>query len=225
MRFLAHALAFLAPAVFALAAESGPVELFNGKNFDGLHVYVSEPDLKVEQAWKIEDGLLRCSGLGRGYVRTLFPHADYTLRFEWRWPKERGNSGVIVHLVNRDEVWPKGIEVQLATDRAGDLGFYYDARSVEERIGRNPRGVSTGRLARSGPSLEKPLGEWNVLEVTASGDTLIVAVNGTEVNRTTGVKPSAGMIGFQAEGAPIDFRNITLASLPPAKDLNAPMTR
>lgn len=225
MRFPALVLAFLAPAVFAFAAESEPVALFNGKNFDGLHVYVSEPELKVEEAWTIEDGILRCSGVGRGYVRTLFPYADYTLQFEWRWPKDRGNSGVIVHLVNRDEVWPKGIEVQLATDRAGDLGFYYDARSVEERIGRNPRGVSTGRLARTGQSLEKPLGEWNTLEVTASGDTLVVKVNGTEVNRTTGVKPSAGMIALQAEGAPIDFRNVKLALLAPAKDLYAPMTR
>jgi hypothetical protein len=39
----------------------------------------------------------------------------------------------------------------------------------------------------------------------------------------TGVKPSAGMIAFQAEGTPIDFRNIELTPLPAAKDLNAPM--
>ena len=43
------------------------------------------------------------------------------------------------------------------------------------------------------------------------------------VNRMTGILPSGGCIGFQSEGTPIDFRNITLTPLPAAKDLNAPM--
>jgi hypothetical protein len=33
------------------------------------------------------------------------------------------------------------------------------------------------------------------------------------------------MIAFQAEGAPIDFRNMKLTVLPPAKDLHAPMPK
>jgi len=41
----------------------------------------------------------------------------------------------------------------------------------------------------------------------------------------TGVTPSGGMIGLQAEGTPIDFRNFTLTPLPPAKDLHAPMPK
>jgi hypothetical protein len=48
-------------------------------------------------------------------------------------------------------------------------------------------------------------------------------VNGVRVNQMTGVRPSGGLIGFQAEGAPIDFRHIELTPLPAAKDLNAPM--
>jgi hypothetical protein len=39
----------------------------------------------------------------------------------------------------------------------------------------------------------------------------------------TGVIPSGGMIGLQSEGSAIEFRNITLTPLPPAKDLHAPM--
>ena len=50
-----------------------------------------------------------------------------------------------------------------------------------------------------------------------------ITVNGVELNRMTGVLPSGGMILFQAEGTPIDFRNITLTPLPPAKNLYAPM--
>ena len=90
-------------------------------------------------------------------------------------------------------------------------------------MSRNPSGVSTGRLERLGPSREKPLGEWNSYDITVAGDTITLAVNGEEVNRMTGVTPAAGFIALQTEGTPIDFRNVTLTPLPPAKDLNAPM--
>lgn len=207
------------------AAEPAPTPLFNGRDFTGLHVFIDKNEVPVADAWKIEDGVLRATGVGRGYVRTVMPHADYKLSLEWRWPKGRGNSGILLHIVDKDMIWPKGIEAQLATGRAGDFAFFVDARAKEEIVSRNPRGVSTGRLARPGPSAEKPLGEWNTFEIVAAGDTLTLIVNGTEVNRLTGMIPSAGMIGLQSEGSPIDFRNVTLTPLPPAKDLNAPMPK
>ncbi|HEX2854470.1 MAG TPA: DUF1080 domain-containing protein, partial [Opitutaceae bacterium] len=81
-------------------------------------------------------------------------------------------------------------------------------------------------LSRTAPAtVEKPPGEWNTYEIVVSGDTITLTVNGTLVNRMTNVQPSAGMIAFQSEGTPIDFRNIELTPLPAAKDLNAPMPR
>jgi hypothetical protein len=151
------------------------------------------------------------------------PYSDYKLTVDWRWPANAGNSGVLLHIVNRDEIWPKSIEAQLASGRAGDLVTFHDARNKEESVSRNPRGVSTGRLPRPGDSAEKPPGEWNRFEIIAAGDTITLFVNGTEVNRITGVQPSAGMIGLQSEGAPIDFRNFSITPLPPAKNMNAPM--
>ncbi|MEO5961262.1 MAG: DUF1080 domain-containing protein [Opitutaceae bacterium] len=222
---LAAVICLLASRAGAQVSPAPPatVSLFNGRNFDGLHVFVENPATDPPAAWKIEDGMLRCLGVGRGYVRTVHAYADYTLRFEFRWPKIAGNSGLMLHLVGPDLIWPKSIEAQVQTNRAGDFASFSDARSKEEIVSRNPRGVSTGRLPRPGPSTEKPLGEWNTYEIVAAGDTVTLFVNGTQVNRMTGVTPSGGMIGFQAEGTPIDFRNITLTPLPPAKDLNAPM--
>jgi hypothetical protein len=205
-------------------ANWGTLELFNGRDFEGLHVYVQDPQLKVSDVCRVEEGMIRVTGTGKGYIRTSTAFADYKLSFEWRWPAAEGNSGLLLHLVNPDAIWPKGFEVQLAAGRAGDLSSYADARSKEEKVSRNPTGFSTGRLARSAPAdVEKPLGEWNRMELLAVGDALIVSVNGVEVNRMTGVLPSAGMIGLQAEGAAIDFRNVALTPLPPAKDLHAPM--
>jgi hypothetical protein len=121
-------------------------------------------------------------------------------------------------------IWPKAFEAQLAAGRAGDFYSYVDARSNEERVSRNPTGFSTGRFPRPKPEkLEKPEGEWNVYELTCVGEKATISVNGVEVNRMTGVTPSGGMIALQAEGTAIDFRNVELELLPPAKDLHAPM--
>jgi hypothetical protein len=199
------------------------VELFNGMNFEGLRVYFEEPGVDESDIWKIEDGMLRATGKSKGYARTQTPYADYKLQLEWRWPAQPGNSGVLLHVVNEDTLWPKGFECQLASGRAGDLSSYVDARSKEEIVSRNPTGYSTGRLPQKGPSAEKPPGEWNELEVIAEGSTLTILVNGKQVNKMTDVVPNAGTIGFQAEGTPIDFRNIRLTPLARAKDLHAPM--
>ena len=226
MKALAVALiGLLAVAVQAQTDEAAPVsiQLFDGQSLEGWNVFVEDAAIDPATVWKVEGGLLRCTGVGKGYIRTDTAYADYKLSLEWRWPKGQGNSGVMVHLVNPDVLWPKSFEAQLKTGSAGDFASFSDARSKEEIVSRNPRGVSTGRLSRPGPSMEKPLGEWNRYDIVAAGDTITLSVNGVEVNRMTGVIPSAGMIALQAEGTAIDFRNIELTLLPPAKDLHAPM--
>lgn len=200
-------------------------QLFNGEDLTGLFVYVDGNTHEPSECWRVEDGILRCMGVGKGYVRTNMAYADYRLHVEWRWPESTGNSGLLLHIVNGDVLWPKSFECQLATGRAGEFASFFDARSTDEIVSRNPRGVSTGRLPRPGPSAEKPLGEWNVYEAIVEGDSITLLVNGTEVNRMTGVRPAAGMIGLQAEGTPIDFRNFSLTPLPPAKDMHAPMPK
>jgi len=207
-----------------LVKDTTPIRLFNGRDFDGLRIFCESPTTDPATQWKTEDGLLRCVGTSKGYVCTTTAYADYHLRVEWRWPGKPTNSGVMVNVVGRDIVWPKSIECQLAAGRAGDFGFFSDARSKEEIVSRNPTGLSTGRLPRTavGP-IEKPAGEWNVYDIVVAGDTITVSINGVQVNHMTGVQPSAGMIALQAEGGLIDFRNIELTPLPAAKDLNAPM--
>jgi hypothetical protein len=201
------------------------IDLFNGRNLEGLHAFSGDAAADSTDVWKVEDGMLQATGVGKGYLRTETPYADYRLHIEWRWPQGPGNSGVMLHVVNGDVLWPKGFECQLASGRAGDFASFVDARSKEEIVSRNPTGYSTGRLLQKGASAERPLGEWNTLEVVAQGDTLTVWVNGQEVNRMTGVVPAAGMIALQAEGTPVDFRHVKLTPLPRAKDLHAPMPR
>lgn len=207
-----------------LVKDTKTIRLFNGHDLTGLNILT---ETAGGPAWRAEDGLLRCVSTGKGYVRTNQAYSDYHLRVQWRWPAKPGNSGVMVNITGPDVVWPKSVECQLANGRAGDFAFFSDARAKEEIISRNPSGVSTGRLARdpAAGAVEKPAGEWNTYDIVVAGDTITVSVNGVQVNRLSGVAPSGGMIAFQAEGAPIDFRNIELTPLPAAKDLNAPMPK
>lgn len=217
-------LAQLAAQPAPLVHDTTPIPLFDGSTWTGLQIFAESGDATA--GWRIEDGMIRCLGVGRGYVRTTSAYADYRLRLEWRWPERPGNSGVMVNLVGRDGIWPKCVEAQLAAGRAGDFATFSDARSREEIVTRNPSGVSTGRLDRTtAQPVEKPAGEWNVYEIIVSGDTITASVNGVFVNRMSGVQPSGGMIAIQGEGTPIDFRNIELTPLPAAKFLNAPMPR
>src|SRR5258706_10222814 len=193
------------PATPSVAASNDPqfgtIQLFNGRNLGGLRVFLEGSSADPAKTFKVEDGILRVRGTPRGYARTQLPYADYKLHVEWRFPNGKANSGVILHIVNRDEIWPKGYEAQLATDRAGDINIFWDARSKEESLGRRPPAFSTGRLARpAAESAEKPLGEWNAFDIVAAGDTLTLTVNGVQGNRMTGVLPSAGRIGRQSGG-------------------------
>ena len=61
--------------------------------------------------------------------------------------------------------------------------------------------------------LEKPVGQWNRLEVVARGPTLRYFVNGTAVNEAFEVNPSEGRILLQSEGAEMDVRRLDLYPL------------
>ena len=61
--------------------------------------------------------------------------------------------------------------------------------------------------------IEKPAGEWNLIECTAEGDKISIVLNGVLVNQAFNVKPSRGRIQIQSEGAEIFFRRIELTPL------------
>ena len=75
------------------------------------------------------------------------------------------------------------------------------------------RAQANRKVARSRPSSEKPVGEWNTYEIICSGDTATLLVNGVLQNRATKIGASGGHIALQSEGAAIEFRNIRLTPL------------
>jgi len=195
----------VAPSPACLAGET--FSLFNGRNVEGWKLFVPDPNVDVSKVWTVRDGVIHCAGNPVGYIRTLQEYENYRLRFEWRWPEGGGNSGVLLHISGEDVVWPRSIESQLQDRYAGDFWVIGGAEFKEHT---NP---ADRRVPKRTDSNEKPLGEWNVKEIVCKDNTISVTVNGHLQNVATETNVNRGTIGFQSEGAPIEFRNITLEIL------------
>lgn len=66
---------------------------------------------------------------------------------------------------------------------------------------------------RGSKDVEKPVGEWNLLESIVVGDEVTVFLNGVLVNHATDVKPKKGRLQIQSEGAEMWVRKAELTSL------------
>jgi hypothetical protein len=126
---------------------------------------------------------------------------------EWRYPGEASNSGVFIHAQLPDTIWLKCFECQLKSGSAGDFVCMNGAKMNEMK--NNSRVV-----AKMAASSEKPVGEWNSMEVICKSNTIEVIVNGTLQNKATGISDTNGHICLQSEGKDIEFRNVFLTRLP-----------
>lgn len=202
-----------APASQPAAEQAEQVALFNGKDLAGWTCDLSDPNARMEDVWSVEDGVLKCKGNPSGVLRTQGDYADYTLSLEWRWPAgtEGGNNGVLVHCSTPRQlgIWPKSIEVQLARDDAGDFWIIGTELDVENEAARR----HDRRHVNLTDGSEKPLGEWNRMEITCKGNEVIVKVNDVLVNHATNCNVTRGAICLQSEGAPIEYRDIVLTPL------------
>ncbi len=187
---------------------TGKIELFDGKSLAGWSFVSADPQTPASAVWSVRDGVIVCAGKPMGYARTLQRYRDYQLHLEWRFPSGPGNSGAFVHISGEDKVWPTCLEAQLMSGDAGQLRCNGGSKVAEL----TPASVIA--VSRCAPDSEKPVGEWNRCDIVCRGDTVTVHINGVLQNKVTGASVSAGAIGLQSEGKPVEFRNIVLEPLP-----------
>jgi hypothetical protein len=181
--------------------------LWNGDDFSGLQFYLEDSTVAPETVWMIREDVIHCTGVPSGYIYTQREYADYRLHLEWRWAEEPGNSGVLLHTQQPDQIWPKCIEAQLKSGNAGDF-YLIGGTSINEQQNKDER-----RVAKKQASSEKPAGEWNSYDITCNGDSIILTVNGVLQNTASGASVVSGKICLQSEGKPIQFRNFYLDPL------------
>jgi hypothetical protein len=194
----------------ALAADESPIQLFNGRDLSGWDIWVDDANANPADTWSVVNGVLRTHGKPNGYIKTRDSYRNYRLVVEWRWPENPGNSGILMHITGEDKVWPYCVEAQLYSGAAGDFWFMAGAKGKTEPGRVNPdRAANTRKIVMA----ENPAGEWNRYEIIALEGTIVLEINGRLVNWALNAEPAEGLIGFQSEGAPIEFRRIELTPI------------
>lgn len=183
------------------------IQLFNGKNLSNWVFQLKDPAIDPATVFTVQNGVIHIKGDPFGYMRTKDEYSEYMLHVEWRYPGVASNSGVFIHAQLPDTIWLKCFECQLKSGNAGDFVCMNGAKMNE--IKNNSRVVT-----KMAPSSEKPVGEWNTMEVTCKSNTIEVYVNGTLQNKATGTSETKGHICLQSEGKDIEFRNVFITNLP-----------
>ena len=191
-----------------------------------------------EHVFTFEDGVIHVSGTEFGYLITKQEYADYYLRAEFKWgeathPPREGqarDSGILYHIQGEQKVWPTSLEYQICEGQTGDF-YMTDGAALTGTDGKRETGPagSAARIKRIGEGpwqnvtgyrdpageIEKPHGEWNVVEIVVKGDNVKHYLNGKLVNEGSKAYPASGKILIQSEGAEVYFRDIKLYPLKP----------
>ena len=191
--------------------ELGFCSLFNGKDFTGWQ----GADQDAKTCWKIEEGLLVCTGQKGPWLRSCGEYGDYSLRFDYLLAPG-GNSGVYVrvpqdgnHHRDNDTKPPAGFEVQVLDDASPQYAtlkdFQYSA-SVYDIVGANPR-------------ITRAAGQWNTLEINCDGHHVTTRHNGVIVTDVTAESHPAiklrelkGFLGLQNHSTEVKFRNLRIGA-------------
>ena len=194
------------------SCSSNKISLWNGKDFSGWTFVVADDEINADEIWSVKNGVIHCTGIPKGYMRTESDFTNYILYIEWRWVEKEGNSGVLIHTQGSDKIWPNCIECQLKSGKAGDFVLMGKGSiSIEGNKYINNKGNQV--IPKIQKSSEKPVGEWNSYKIICDDDKITCYVNDVLQHKGNDASLTKGKICLQSEGAPIEFRNIYLELL------------
>ena len=126
------------------------------------------------------------------------------LGYETNWEKSKGKHSD--WFTSHGDVFPVGASSMTAFTPT----IEYTAEDGE------PYTVGNPKSSRSFPTrrLTRAAGEWNHYYVRAINGEVRLWVNGEEVNGGRQCSPSTGYLALEAEGAPVEFRNLRIRELP-----------
>jgi len=183
------------------------VVLFDGTDLDSFDSFLKTKGLNndPDHVFRLENKTIHISGSEFGYLITKRGFSNYYLRAEFKWgeathaPREgkARNSGILYHIQGEQKVWPTSIEFQICE---GQTGYFYmtDGAALTGNDGKRVTGPpgSAARITsfNAGPlqdvtgyrdpngEVEKPHGQWNLVELVVQGDHVKQYLNGKFVN-------------------------------------------
>lgn len=186
---------FLAASLACLGSDSlqsaeTPAPQFSRSLFDGqsLQGWTAENGCEA----RVDNGLLVLSA-GDGWLRSDHTYADFLLHVEWKALKKSDyDAGIYIRTPREGKPFPgNGYQVNLLEGKEGNISNL-------------PGASSTG--------LVKP-GDWNAFDISVTGDTVALSINGKPAYKVGGLKHAAGSVGLQCEvpkGGQFQFRNLQI---------------
>jgi hypothetical protein len=141
--------------------------------------------------WEVVDGLLTACGEPAGYLTSDRSFKDFVLSIEFKTGEDT-NSGVFV----RSPKESGGYEVQIWRQQ--------------------PAGYNTGAIvgtAKTAKDFKFKPDQWNLFQITADGDHLVVVLNGETTLDVHDSRFAEGNLRLQYQQFPIAFRNIKIRAL------------
>jgi hypothetical protein len=198
-----------------------------------------------------EDGApaIRISGEIWGALVSEHAYSDYHLRLQYKWGPGRyapraekpPNSGLLYHSIGEHgafwSYWMRSAEFEIMQGSTGDFSsvdsvaadintvWDWSAPIPWQRYQASGSATSvSGAVFRVSASAdhERPVGEWNTLDLYTQGDTAIHLVNGIKVLQADNLRHplesqsqplTSGRLQLQSEGAEIYFRDIEFRPL------------
>jgi 3-keto-disaccharide hydrolase len=159
-------------SIQAVGQGGGWVTLLDGKSLDNW-------DKIGDANWRIEDGAA-VADRGNGFLVSKGTYGDYQLRAEF-WVGDDANSGVFIRCTDPKEVGTKTA---------------YEVNIWDQRPEKDYASGAIVGVAKVDP-MPKSVGQWNVYEITAKGDTFTIVLNGKQTVVGKDAQHRKGHIGLQ----------------------------
>ncbi|MFH1964443.1 MAG: DUF1080 domain-containing protein [Acidobacteriota bacterium] len=206
------------PAAPEEKAAPAAIDLFDGATLDGWEVFLADPEVKKEDVWSVQEGLLVTTGEPLGFLHTTESFQDFELVVEWRWAPgtEPGNNGTLMRINGELSPVPRCIEVQMKSGNEGDV-YSFHGMVIEGDPERTT--ASENDLVGKFVGVKRmedawnPPGEWNKYEIRIVGGDITVKLNDKLVNQAANAPLISGPVGVQSEGGIAQFRTIRITPL------------
>ena len=166
--------------------------------------------LNPEQQWKLDAAAktLVCEGdKGHDWLRFDTEYSDFIFHAEFKFTKladetgKRYNSGIFARNNADGSIWH---QAQIGSSSGGYF-FGFTPQNGEAK--------RANLLDKTKPSLVKPAGEWNTVEIRAQGKKMTLWVNGEVTGEWDNLEVQKGHVGLEGEGYRIEFRNLKIKTL------------
>ena len=192
------------------AVETGFTPIFNGRDLTGWSGAV--------ESYEVKDGAIVCKAGQGGTLYTRASYRNFVVRLDFRLPPAGNNGLAIRYPGSGDPAYAGMTELQVLDDTDPKYA------SLDPR---QAHGSAYGMVASTRGHL-RPVGEWNAQEVTVTGSTIKVVLNGTTILDTDlatvttfmadtphpGRDRTEGHFGLAGHNDPVVFRNIRIRELP-----------